>query len=67
MANFISSDGIVNLLIIEAVLRDKDYSITMFNNTYKDYPSNILNISVSNKNRFRTNEDQTKLIEPTRL
>ena len=52
---------------MEAVLRDKDYSVSMLLNTYKEYPSNLIKIAVANKNRFLTNEDQTKLIEPTRL
>jgi len=65
--NFISGDGIVNMLMVEAILCDKDYSVTMFCNVYKDAPSKMFKAVVLQKNRFCTNWDETKLTKPLRL
>ena len=57
-------DAIANLLMVEAVLRDKDYSVQMLYNIYKDHPNKCLKASVVNKRRFVCNWDETKLDDP---
>lgn len=64
IANPYTSDAIANLLLMEALMCCKDYSITMLSNLYKDYPSKMLKLEVANKHKFRTNWAETKVIEP---
>ena len=39
IANCITSDGLANFLMIEAVLRDKDWCLPNLSNIYKESPS----------------------------
>lgn len=67
IANPHTSDAIANLLLMEALMSSKDYSLVMLSNLYKDRPSDMLKIEVANKHKFRTNWDETKLTDPQRL
>jgi len=67
IANSSCGDAMCNMLMLEAVLRDKDYSIQMLTNIYKENPSTCFKATVANKRRFVTNWDETKLDEPQRL
>ena len=60
-------DAIATLLMIECVLRDRDYSVTMLNALYKEHHSGLFKATVTSKNKFLCNHDETKLIEPPRL
>ena len=67
IANTSGYDGITNLLMVEACMRDRDYNINMLLNLYKDNPSNLYKATVTHKNKFVCNWDETKLSEPKRL
>ena len=54
-------DAMGTLLMVEAVLRDKDYSAMMFYKLYQDVPSKIKSVTVQYKHRFVTNWDETEL------
>lgn len=60
-------DGIANILMLEAVLRDRDYSLNMLSNLYREYPCKLFKATVTNKNKFICNLDETKLTDPARL
>ena len=67
IANAGHSDAFANMLMAEAVMKDKDYSAQMLQNLYMEYPSELFKAVVENKNNFVTNWDETKLVEPKRL
>ena len=67
IANPTCVDGITQLLLVEAILRDKDYGVTQFSKLYNEYPSQLSKASVANKRNFQTTLDETKLVDPQRL
>ena len=67
MANTTGYDAIVNLMMVEAVMKDRDYNVTMLYNLYKDNPSNLYRATVTRKEKFVTSWDETKITEPRRL
>ena len=60
-------DAMATMLMVEAVMRDKDLSAMMFYKLYLDLPSKICNAYVQHKNRFICNWDETELVEPKML
>ena len=67
MAETSNGCAMARLLMVEAILRDKDYSITMLCNLYKDLPSKLYNVSVQNKHKFVFSFDEGQVVEPRRL
>ena len=57
-------DAIPTILMIEAIMKDRDYSVTMLYNLYKDYPSMESNVLVDYKDKWITKWDQTELTDP---
>ena len=62
--NSTTSDGIANLLVIESILKVMNLSINDVYNFYEDIPYKMVNIKVNNKNKFVTNEEDSKLLKP---
>ena len=46
--------------MLEAIMKDRDYSVTMLFNLYKDYPSLQTNVLVDYKDKWITKWDQTE-------
>lgn len=67
MSNLAVGDAICNMLMIESVLKDKDFSIENFNSIYKDLPNKTLKIEVKDRSAFKTTWDETELIQPLSL
>ena len=67
MSNMAVGDAICNMLMIESVLKDKDFSIENFNSIYKDLPNKTLKIEVKDRSAFKTTWDETELIQPLSL
>ncbi len=67
MSNIYVGDAISNLLMIEAILRDKGMSINEFARIYKDYPSRMFKIKVHDRSMFKTIKDESRLTEPLAL
>ena len=67
IANPYVSDAIANLFMIEAVLRDKDFSVLMFYGLYRDHPSSRFKAPVLDRKYFKTNDDRTRITEPSLL
>ena len=56
-----------NMLMIDFVLKDMDFSIENFNSIYKDLPNKTLKIKVKDCSAFKTAWDETELIQPLSL
>lgn len=67
ISNIYVGDAIANLLMIEAVLRDMDFGIADFSNTYQEYPSKMFKAVVSDRTAFKTTWDETRLVSPASL
>lgn len=52
LSNIYVGDAIANLLMIEAILRDKGMTIAEFNELYRDLPSQMFKIKVANRALF---------------
>ena len=62
--NTTTSDGLANILVIESILKIMNLSINDVYKFYEDLPYKMVNIEVKDKNKFVTNEDDSKLLEP---
>ena len=63
--NIASSDGLANLFNIELILKTMNLSIKDVFNFYEDIPYQIVDINIKDKNKFVTNDDDHKLLEPS--
>lgn len=59
MTNLAVGDAICNMLMIESVLKEKDYSIENFNSIYKDLPNKTSKAEVKDRSNFKTTWDET--------
>ena len=59
MTNLAVGDAICNMLMIESVLKEKDYSIENFNSIYKDLPNKTSKAQVKDRSNFKTTWDET--------
>ena len=64
MTNLAVGDAICNMLMIESVLKDKDFSIDNFMSLYKDFPNKTLKVAVKDRSAFKTTWDETQLTQP---
>jgi len=67
MSNVYVGDAICNLLMIESVLRAKNFSVLTMNNLYKENPNKMYKAVVKDRTKFKTTWDETKLVEPQLL
>lgn len=67
ISNKVVGDALANLLVMEAILYDLDMSIEQFSNFIIDNPSLNIKTVVSDRTKFKTIEDETRLTEPTAL
>lgn len=67
ISNIYVGDAIANLLMIEAVLRDMNYSIQDFSKLYQEYPSKMFKAVVNDRTAFKTTWDETRLVSPASL
>ena len=64
IANPYFSDAIANMLMVEAVLRDKDFALPYFCGLYKEFPAQVSKAPVTERNNFKTSKDGTRIVEP---
>lgn len=64
LSNPYVGDAICNLLMIEAVLRDRDFSLDFFNSVYKENPSKMYKVVVKDRTKWKTTWDEQRLTEP---
>lgn len=67
IANRYVGDGVANILMMEAIMRDMDYNIKDVMNIYREQPSEMSKCVVKDRTSFKTTWDETKLIEPEGL
>ena len=61
LSNIYVGDAICNLLMIEAILKDKGMSINQFVDLYKDNASQMFKIKVADRSMFKTIWDESRL------
>lgn len=67
VSNVVVGDSIANMLVMEAILFDMDMSIQQFSEIYQENPSKLYKIVVSDRTKFKTNADESRLVEPQAL
>ena len=67
LSNLYVGDAIANMLMCEAVLRDKGMTMSDFAKIYKENPSRMFKIQVPDRTIFKPVWDETRLEEPSEL
>lgn len=67
LSNIYVGDAIANMLMIEAILREKGMTIGRFLELYKDNPSQMFKIKVADRSMFKTVWDEQRLEQPLEL
>ena len=67
ISNIYVGDAICNMLMIEAILRDKGMSVGRFKDIYRESPSQTFKCKVHDKNMFKPVWDETRLEQPKEL
>jgi len=67
LSNMTVGDAIANVFVIEAILRDKDFSINDFFDLYIENPSKMYKAVVSDRTKFKTVWNETELTQPKEL
>ena len=62
ISNVYVGDAISNLLMIEAVLRDRDWSVDTFSKMYEEFPNKMFKAVVMDRTKFKTQWDESRLI-----
>ena len=65
--NSITSDGVSNLLVIESIMKLMNLSLQDVYDFYNEIPYKILDIKMKYNNKFITDEDDTKILEPKNI
>lgn len=67
LSNMTVGDAIANLLLLESIMRDLDYSIEDFAGIYEENPSRMYKAVVPDRNKFKTIWDESRLTQPIEL
>ena len=60
-------DALSDMLLVEVVLAHKSYTGIEWNSLYADLPSRLVKVVVSDRNAFRTEDAERRLISPSGL
>ncbi|KAJ3815991.1 phosphoacetylglucosamine mutase [Lentinula aff. lateritia] len=60
-------DALSDMLLVEVVLAHKSYSGEEWNSLYVDLPNRLAKVSVPNRNAFRTEDAERRLVSPPGL
>lgn len=53
--------------MIEAVLRDRDWSVDTFSSMYEEFPNKMYKAVVADRTKFKTQWDESRLVDPLEL
>jgi phosphoacetylglucosamine mutase len=67
IANPYVGDGVANILMMEAIMRDMDYNIHDVMKLYTESPSLMSKCKVKDRSSFKTTWEEHRLIEPQGL
>ncbi|GMR44641.1 hypothetical protein PMAYCL1PPCAC_14836, partial [Pristionchus mayeri] len=67
LINMVVGDAMADLLVVELILRDYDWTVQQWAEMYEEAPSKQLKIPVADRSLFRTTPDETRLVEPAAL
>lgn len=60
-------DALSDLLLVDAILYLKNWTLTSWNNLYHDLPSRQLKVYVQDRNIISTNDNETRVLKPIEL
>ena len=60
-------DALSDMLLVEVVLAHKSYSGTEWNSLYADLPNRLVKVVVSDRNAFKTEDAERRLVSPPGL
>lgn len=60
-------DALSDMLLVEVVLAHKSYSGVEWNSLYADLPNRLVKVVVSNRNAFKTEDAERRLVSPPGL
>lgn len=67
LSNFTVGDAITGMLILEAIMKDRDMSIQDFAALYSENPSKMFKAVVEDRSRFKVIPDESRLTAPIEL
>lgn len=60
-------DAIADLLVVEAILLNKNWSLEIWNGCYTDLPNRLLKVKVKDRTIFETTDAERTLVKPLGL
>lgn len=60
-------DALSDMLLVEVVLSHKSYTAVEWDSLYADLPNRLIKVVVSDRNAFRTQDAERRLVSPPRL
>jgi phosphoacetylglucosamine mutase len=60
-------DAISDMLLVEVILRSRQWDCTEFDGAYEDLPNKLLKVNVKNRSLFKTEDAERKLVSPAGL
>ncbi|CAH1763608.1 10155_t:CDS:10 [Entrophospora sp. SA101] len=60
-------DALSDLLLVEAILTNRQWSLKQWDQAYTDLPNRLIKVVVSDRNIFKTTDSERKLVEPDGL
>jgi len=67
LTNETVGDAISDMLLVEAILHEKNWTCEDWNREYTDLPNKLNKVSVKDRRVIKTNEDETRVVEPEHL
>ena len=60
-------DALSDMLLVEAILAHKSWGPKEWDSTYTDLPNRLVRVVVSDRSKFKTTDQERKLVEPKGL
>ncbi|XP_057305726.1 phosphoacetylglucosamine mutase-like isoform X1 [Hydractinia symbiolongicarpus] len=67
LTNQTVGDAISDMLLVEAILNEKQWTCKDWDKEYTDIPNKLNKVFVKDRRVIKTNEDETKVVEPIEL
>jgi phosphoacetylglucosamine mutase len=60
-------DAISDMLLVEVILRSRQWDCAEWDGAYEDLPNKLLKVNVKNRSLFKTTDAERKLVSPAGL
>lgn len=67
ISNVVVGDSIANMLVLESIMYDMDYSIQYVSQMYVENPQKLYKIEVPDRSIYKTNDDESRLLAPKQI